>query len=72
MSFVGRNNTTVLKFFIDNPGRMFSKKDVYVSLSMNKNTCHWAMVDLLIQDMICEKKGRPNLYYLNKRLGGLC
>lgn len=62
------NNTKVLRFFLDNPFKDFSKKDIYTKLEMNRHSCHWAMLDLLVQSMITEKKGKPHLYHLHKDL----
>ena len=54
MVLIGRNNTTLLGFFIENPDSCFSKRELSIALRMNKNSVHWALVDLLVQRMVKE------------------
>ena len=64
------NNTKVLRLFLDNPLKKYSKREVCEALDLSRTGAHWAMVDLLLQRMIVEEKGRPNLYRLHKDLMG--
>ena len=62
------NNLAILKFLIENKYNKYSARDLCKELDMSISSLRWAMIDLLVQNFVLIKRGKPKLYYLNKEL----